>query len=226
MMRNDFKILIVEDEVLIAEFLKDLLISLDYTNLKLAHNKKQAMIHVNEFMPDLVLLDIRMKEELEGIEIAKEINANHKIPFIFITAHSDKEIVHLALDTKPAGYITKPFKKMDVYAAVHLVESNKQVVNQKYLVFKDGYTNVKLSVEDILYAKSDNNYIHIYTTVKKYTLRNTLEWLKENIPQELFHRTHRSFIVNITKITKKNTKSVFVEGIEIPVSRGNHIQLD
>ena len=97
---------------------------------------------------------------------------------------------------------------------------------QKYLVFKDGYTNVKLSVEDILYAKSDNNYIHIYTTVKKYTLRNTLEWLKENIPQELFHRTHRSFIVNITKITKKNTKSVFVEGIEIPVSRGNHIQLD
>ena len=226
MMRNDFKILIVEDEVLIAEFLKDLLISLDYTNLKLAHNKKQAAIHLNEFMPDLVLLDIRMKEELEGIEIAKEINTNHKIPFIFITAHSDKKIVQLALNTKPAGYITKPFKIMDVYAAVHLVENNKEVFNKKYLLFKDGYATIKIAVEDILYAKSDNNYIHIFTTVKKYTLRHTLEWLKENIPQELFHRTHRSFIVNITKITKKNTKSVFVEGVEITVSRENHIRLD
>jgi two-component system response regulator LytT len=225
-MKNNFKILIVDDEVLIAEFLKDVLISLDYTVLKLAHNKNQALLQLKEFMPDLVLLDIRMKRQLEGIEIAKEINAHYNIPFIFITAHSDKDIVQKALDTKPAGYITKPFKKMDVFAAVHLVQSNKEIFTEKYLIFKDGYENVKLLVDDVLYAQCDNNYIHIFTADKKHTLRSSLEWLKENLPHELFHQTHRSYIVNITKITKSNSKSVFINDIEIPVSRRIHIKLD
>ncbi len=223
-MNSDFKILVVDDEVLIAEFLKDELIALGYKNLALAHNRKQAFAVMEEFKPHLVLLDIRMKNEREGIEIAEEINKTFKIPFIYITAHSDKEIVQHALRTKPAGYITKPFKQIDVYAAIHLVETNLDKLNEKFLVFKDGYADVKVSVDDILYAQSDDNYIHIYTTTKKHTVRNTLEWFKENTPEELFHRTHRSYIVNITKITKNTSKSVFISKIEIPVSRGNQVK--
>jgi DNA-binding LytR/AlgR family response regulator len=225
-MNSDFKILIVDDEVLIAEFLKDELISLGYQHIALAHNKKQAFALVNVFKPQLILLDIRMKSEREGIEIAEEINQKYKIPFIFITAHSDKEIVQQALGTKPAGYITKPFKQIDVYAAVHLVETGSENNQEKFLVFKDGYMNIRVSIDDVLYAQSDDNYIHIYTTAKKYTVRNTLEWFKENTPQELFHRTHRSYIVNITKINKSTSKSVFINDIEIPVSRGNQIKLE
>ena len=224
-MKSDFKILIVDDEVLIAEFLKDELASLGYHNIELAHNRKQAITTIEKFKPQLVLLDIRMKTEREGIEIAEEINKAFKIPFIYITAHSDKDIVQQALSTKPAGYITKPFKQIDVYAAVHLVETNSDQQTEKFLVFKDGYADVKLSVDDILYIQSDDNYIHIYTTTKKHTVRNTLEWFKENTPEELFHRTHRSYIVNITKITKSSSKSVFLDEIEIPVSRGNQIKL-
>jgi len=220
-MKSDFRILIVDDEVLIAEFLKDELLALGYHNIELAHHKKQALLKIEEFHPQLVLLDIRMKTEREGIEIAEEINKLYNIPFIFITAHSDKEIVKQALGCKPAGYITKPFKQIDVYAAVHLVEVNFEKTQEQYLVFKDGYTNVKLLVDDILYIQSDGNYIHINTTTKKYTLRNTLEWIKEQVPQQLFHQTHRSFIVNFTKITKTTVKSVFIGELEIPVSRGN-----
>lgn len=223
-MKSDFKILIVDDEVLIAEFLKDELISLGYQHIALAHNRKQAFALIDVFKPQLVLLDIRMKSEREGIEIAQEINKTFKIPFIYITAHSDKEIVQQALNTKPAGYITKPFKQMDVYAAVHLVETIAEKVNERFVVFKDGYSDVRVSVDDILYAQSDDNYIHIYTSTKKHTVRNTLEWFKENIPEELFHRTHRSYIVNSTKITKSTSKSVFIGEIEIPVSRGNQLK--
>lgn len=225
-MQSDFKILIVDDEVLIAEFLKDELISLGYNHIDLAHNRKQALDAIERFKPQLVLLDIRMKNEREGIEIAEEINKLFKIPFIFITAHSDKEIVQQALSTKPAGYITKPFKQIDVYAAVHLVESGSEKNHEKFLVFKDGYADVKISIDDILYAQSNDNYINIYTTQKRYTVRNTLEWFKENTPEELFHRTHRSYIVNITKINKSTSKSVFINDIEIPVSRGNQIKLE
>ena len=113
---------------------------------------------------------------------------------------------------------------MDVYAAVHLIETNLESINEKYLVFKDGYADVKISVDDILYAQSDDNYIHIYAVNKKFTVRNTMEWFKENTPEELFHRTHRSYIVNVTKITRSTSKSVYINEIEIPVSRGNQVK--
>lgn len=224
-MNNPFKILIVDDEVLIAEFLKDELIALGYQYIALAHNKKQAFIQIEEFEPQLILLDIRMKTDREGIEIAEEINAKYKTPFVFITAHSDKEIVKQALNTNPQGYITKPFKQIDVYAAIHLVESNYQKLNEKVLVFKDGYTEIKILADNILYAQSDDNYIHVFTENKKYTIRNSLEWFKENTPDELFHRSHRSYIVNVTKITKSTSKSVFIGEFEIPVSRGNQLKI-
>lgn len=225
-MNSDFKILIVDDEVLIAEFLKDELISLGYQHIALAHNKKQTFALVNAFKPQLILLDIRMKSEREGIEIAEEINKSHNIPFIFITAHSDKDIVQQALNTIPSGYITKPFKQIDVYAAVHLVETNSEKLNERFVVFKDGYAEVKVAVDDILYAQSDDNYIHVFTTSKKHTVRNTLEWFKDSVPEELFHRTHRSYIVNISKVNKATSKNVFINDIEIPVSRGNQIKLE
>jgi two-component system response regulator LytT len=224
-MENNFKILIVDDEVLLAEFLKDELIALGYSNIKLAHNKSQAINRIIEFNPDLILLDIRLKTEREGIEIGEEINNTFKIPFIYITAHSDKDIVTQAIATKPVGYITKPFKQSDVFAAVNLVETQKEEFSEQFFVFKDGYDTIKISVSDIYYVKSDDNYIQIFMSDKKYTIRNTLEWFKENTPPEFFHQTHRSYVVNITKITKTTSKSVFVNNTEIPVSRGNKINL-
>lgn len=221
---STFKILIVDDEVLIAEYLKDVLNELGYRNLALAHNKRQAMIQLEEFQPELVLLDIRMKDELEGIQIAERINQEYKVPFIYITAQSDKEIITKALGTKPAGYITKPFKQPDIYAAVRLVEENAEKNSEKFLAFKDGYSMVRVSVDEILYAKSNDNYIDLFTTSKKYTLRYTLDWLVEHTPDGMFHRTHRSAVVNITKITRATSKSVFIGETEIPVARGNQIR--
>lgn len=225
-MNSDFKILIVDDEVLIAEFLKDELTALGYVNVSLAHNKKQTFSLVEVFKPQLILLDVRMKNEREGIEIAEEINKIYNIPFIFITAHSDKEIVKQALATKPAGYITKPFKQIDIYAAVHLVETKQEKNTEKCIIVKDGYSEIKVMLDTILYAQSDDNYIHIFTTTKKFTIRNTLEWFKENTPPEMFRQTHRSYIVNLSKITVSTSRSVFIGDTEIPVSRGNQPKLN
>lgn len=224
-MATNFKILIVDDEVLIAEFLKDELKGLGYNTIMMAHNKAQCIKQIESFSPELILLDIRMRNDREGIEIAEEINQKYNIPFIFITAHSDREILQEALATRPAGYITKPIKQIDVYAAIRLVESkHKEESQEKFMVIKDGYSEIKVMFDTILYAQSDDNYIHIFTTTKKYTVRNSLEWFRENTPAEMFHRSHRSFIVNLSKISKSNSKSVFIDDIEIPVSRGNQVK--
>lgn len=224
-MKSEFKILIVEDEILIAEVLKDELVALGYENISLAHNKDQAYFKLIENKPDLVLLDIRMKSEQEGIEIAREINLKHKIPFIFITAHSDKYILQTAIETNPVAYITKPFKQIDIYAAIKILEGKSENNNEEYIVFKDNYTDVKLLVNEILYVQSDDNYIHIHTATKRFMIRNTLSWFKENTPSSLFHQTHRSFIVNVSKITKSSSKFVWINSVQIPVSRGNNVNL-
>jgi two-component system response regulator LytT len=222
-MESDFKILVVDDEVIIAEYLKDILVSFGYSNIVLAHNKVKALKQMEEFSPDLVLLDIRMKSEFEGIEIASEISENYNTPYLFITAHSDTQIIEKALKTKPAGYITKPFKEIDVYAAVHLIETNSEVIAEKHILIKDGYAYVKVLIEDVLYAESDNNYLHIYTIQKKYTLRATLDWFKNETRFYSFHQTHRSFIVNKTKVTKYDSKCLEIGGVKIPISRGNQL---
>jgi two-component system, LytTR family, response regulator LytT len=219
------KILVVDDEVLIAEHLKDILISLGFENIKLAHNQQQALTSIAVFNPEIILLDIRMESELVGIGIAQKVAKMYKIPFIFITAHSDKEIIQKALQTKPAGYITKPVKKMDVYAAITIAIKNLEIPEEKLLIFKDGHAIVKLSIDEIFYAKGEGNYIDIVTAGKKYTIRNSLDWFMGNMPEDQFVRIHRSYVVNIKKIDKQTSNNVYIKGNAIPVSRNMQIDL-
>ena len=225
-MSSALKILIIEDEVLIAEFIKDILLSFNYSDIQLAHNKNQASLLLSDFLPDLVLLDIRMTGELDGVEIANEINDKYKIPFVFISAHSDKDIIAKAINTKPISYITKPIKESDIFAAIELVKQKIKIEETNFLLVKNGYENIKLFFDEVLFVKSDDNYIHIFTSDSKYTIRNTLEWFKEKAPTNFFHRTHRSYLVNRNKITKTKPKCVFLGDIEIPVSRGNQLNFD
>lgn len=222
---NHQKILIVDDEVLIAEHLKDILRDLGFVNLSLAHSKSDAIQKIESFKPDLVLLDIRMEEELEGISIAEQINKRFNIPFIFISAHSDASIIRKAVATSPAGYITKPYKKMDIYAAINLVLQAIKNPKQNVLVFKDGYSTVQVPADDILFAQSEGNYIHLNTIRKKYTIRYSLEWLLENVAENQFARVHRSYVVNLHRIEKQNSKAIFIGEFEIPVARNKQPDL-
>jgi len=218
-------ILIVDDEVLIAEFLKDILQSFSFQHIRLAHSSVQATTEIEKLKPSLILLDIRMTTKIEGIVLAEKINELYQVPFIFITAHSDTEILHKALSTKPKGYITKPIKKADVYAAVQLALSNTESVNaQATLAFKDGHSIFNIPTSIILYAKSEGNYLDVVTDKKVYTIRYSLQWLIENLPVNEFKKVHRSYVVNSKKVTQVTSKSVFINNIEIPLSR--NVELD
>lgn len=219
-MNNYTNILIVEDEVLIAEFLKDILISFGFQKLRLAHNSTSAFLEIEKNTPELVLLDIRMKTKLEGIFIAEKINELYQIPFIFITAHSDTEIIEQALATNPEGYITKPFKKMDVFAAIQL--ALKKIETKKLnttLIFKDNHSFISINRSEILYAKIEGNYLDIVTEKKTYSVRNSLQWFQENVSETEFKKVHRSFIVNAKKVTQFNANHLFIGTIKIPISR-------
>jgi two-component system response regulator LytT len=222
---EDFNILIVDDEVLIAEYLKDVLLTLDFTSVQLAHDCEEAFLVINRKTPDLILLDIRMNRELEGIEIAKTINDDYHIPFIFITAHSDKEIISKALETLPLGYLIKPFKKMEVFAALNIAMAAIKKKEAEFITFKDGYETVKLLLQDVLFVVSEGNYINIFSTTKKYFIRYSLKWFKENTQDKGFEQVHKSYVINLAKVDRVTSKSVMIGDLEIPTSRNKSIDL-
>jgi DNA-binding LytR/AlgR family response regulator len=216
------KILIVDDEIFLAEYLFDILKKLGFFDIRMSHSISQSIKLIEQNKPDVILLDIRMENDLDGIELANQINEKYKIPFIYITAHSDKAILAKAMKTIPSGYITKPFKPIDIFAALNLTLYRLSIEEDNFFIFKDGQNNVKINPKCILYAQSEGNYIDIHCTDKKYSLRNSLEWLLEQLPSNQFMRVHRSFVINLNEVEKINAQTLTLKGIEIPVSR-NHI---
>lgn len=217
------KILIVEDEGIIAEHLKIILQNAAFEKIQVAHDKSSAINAIESFRPDLALLDIRLDQKTEGIDVANEINNKLEIPFIFITAHSDNQLLTDALATKPSGFITKPFKQPDVVAAVNIA----LLKNQKPSVFKfkNGYDDVIIHSNEILFVKSEKNYIDIICKDKRFCLRNSLDWFLSEIDNANFVKVHRSYIVNLKHAHKLTANEISVSTFSIPVSRSNLPQI-
>lgn len=216
---EDLKVLIVEDEILIAEDLKDNLKKFGITKIRMVHDKEDAMLEIRTWKPDVLLLDIRLEKDTEGIDIGEYLMKNNPIPFIYITAHSDVELIKKIVKTNPAGYITKPFKKSDLYAAISLIAEDLKKSSSKSINIKDGYNTVRLSIDQIIYVESDGNYINVQCENKKYALRQSLESLAQDLDEDQFFRIHRSYLININKIEKYSSKDVTVGGYDLPLSR-------
>ena len=208
------KILIVEDEILIADFIADFLNKKGFSNIEMAHKPEIAVKFFQSFEPEIVLMDINLNGENAGIELAK--NTNKDAAVIFLTGQNDEFLMNKALATNPETYLTKPIKEDDLMAAIKLVLLKKQLNS---ISIKDGYDFIKINHDAILFIKSDNNYIDIHTTSKKYSIRQSLDGFLEEIANSNFIRVHRSYIVNSSKIQKKTKSSLFIENHEIPFSK-------
>lgn len=116
----DEKILIVEDEAIVAIEIQDKLKEIGYAVATIAHKGEEALQKVKESIPDLVLMDINLGEGIDGIETAKKIHSNFDIPVIYLTAYSDNETLQKAKITKPYGYITKPFNERELHIVIEI----------------------------------------------------------------------------------------------------------
>jgi len=214
------KILIVEDEILIAEYVKEMLADDGFTAVKMAHERDDAVMMFRAYCPDIILMDINIHGRDTGIDLAGTKNPEANI--IFLTAQSDMATMQKALATAPSSYLTKPIRKTDLMAAIQLVLQNKK---ERFVTIKDGYGTVKIAQDDILYIKADNVYLDIYTTKKNFTVRHTLEKFMLELDAAAFAKTHRSYIVNRAAVTGKSSKSVYIGDIEIPLSRNYSLDL-
>ncbi len=118
---NKISILIVDDEALIAEDIKEICELSGYDIAGISYTAGQALHAINKMNIDLVLLDINLEDQLTGIEIAQYINKqNIFIPFVFLTSYSDAKSLNAAKDTYPMGYVVKPFNKEQLISTIEI----------------------------------------------------------------------------------------------------------
>jgi PAS domain S-box-containing protein len=113
-------ILLVEDDFPVAESIQASLRSLGYMVPMIAQSREEALRQVAETFPDLVLMDIHLEHEMEGIEAAEQIRACFDIPVIYLTAHDDEEILQRARITEPFGYLLKPFNLRELHSTIEI----------------------------------------------------------------------------------------------------------
>lgn len=109
-----FRVLIVEDDLINAKLLQEFLRIKGYDVLDILQSGEQAVKFVEKSKPDLVFMDIQLEGELNGIEAAQIINAKAHVPILYLTSQTDKEVIEKARETKPVGYIIKPFSPLQL----------------------------------------------------------------------------------------------------------------
>ncbi|AKB25093.1 response regulator receiver [Methanosarcina sp. MTP4] len=129
------RILVVEDEHIVAMGIKKMLKSLGYQVTGIASSGEDAISKAESTFPDLVLMDIMLKGNIDGIEAAREIIKRFELPVVYLSAYSDSQILERAKQTGPFGYIVKPFEEKDLHSSIevalhrHEVEKKKQEEN-------------------------------------------------------------------------------------------------
>ena len=214
-------ILLVEDDFLNRRLSKKTLIENGYIVLE-AKNAKETIEILKKETVDVAVLDINLGEnEQNGITLGQQIKDQYSIPFIYLTAYENPEIINEAILTSPYSYLTKPFKNIDLIASIEIAakQSALKTKQSPKILVKDQEYNVEISTEDINFIESEGNYILFHTDCKIYKTRSTIKNIMEILSESTFIQTHRAYVVNKTKIEKFNIKSLVIKNVTIPVSK-------
>ncbi|WP_109831419.1 LytR/AlgR family response regulator transcription factor [Reichenbachiella versicolor] len=225
------KVLIVEDDPQIAESLSDMLEILDHEVVGIAESYDAAVKLLSEGTAEIALLDIQIKGDKTGIDVAEKIKSDFLIPFIFTTAYADKETIKKASQHSPYGYIVKPYGMKDINASIEIaIENHKLLENQKpeeekglfnseSLFVKANSKMIRIKMSEILYTEAKGDYVIFKTTDKGYIVHTTFKNVEMKLDPDLFVKVHRSFIVNVDKIIDIEENNLLINDHVIPVSR-------
>jgi DNA-binding LytR/AlgR family response regulator len=226
------RILIVEDDMIIAANLSMQLTQLGYEVTGIESRGEEAVVHAKVNTPDIVLMDIQLKGALNGIETAKKILQDVQIPIIYLTANSDELTFNKAKETNPYAFISKPFNKLDLERTIALAiqryekqppqvvtrEPEAEILGDRIFVRFNGRL-IKILLSDILYIEAERNYCNIITEENNYMVVSPLKTIEGKLLAGDFVRVHRSFMVNILKLDVVGEDYVEINKKSIPVSK-------
>lgn len=213
---SKLNIYIVEDDPIIAITIETALKKQGYNICGNADNADEALEEIKETNPDLVLLDIQLDGEKDGVDLAECLDRLEK-PYLYLTSQTDPHTIKRVKETRPLGYIVKPFTENGLRSNIE-VAWNSYKNDEEYLNFSANNEHYKVKQSQILYLKAYDNYCYVITSEHEYLVPKTLKFLAEQLNSEKFIKTHRSYFVNLLKIEALRTDSLLINNIEIPVS--------
>jgi len=204
------KILVVEDEVAVALELEEGLTHEGYEVAGMARSGKEAVDMARRFRPDLVLMDIVMPGDMDGIDASRKIRQELEIPVVFLTGHSQEELIDRAKSAEPYGYILKPLHKRQIRATIEIALHNKERKaspredheglnsGKSHRLFSNrlpkklaGFTPGELRVADLVgqgkSTKEIAKLLHLST--------ETISWHRKNIRKKLGLNNKRSSLM-------------------------------
>lgn len=239
---NGISILIVEDESIVALDIADYLNQFGYQVCGTAADGAAALKLFAAQQPDLVLMDIHLRGDMDGIEVARKLLDVRKVPLIYLTAQADLQTANRAKLTKPSAYLLKPFDERSLRIAIDLalhnfvedappaVSANSETPsltadvllrNGNQLFVKQQGRFVKIALNELLYCQADGIYTDLVSTTHKYALRLSLTTVIDKLSENGMVRVHRSFAVNIGQIESLSDREVTVGGKPIPIGNAH-----
>lgn len=224
--KNQIKILIVEDELLLAEQMAEYLKSTNYTVLKILDNGEDAINFLKEDSPDLILMDIELNGKMDGIETAIKMQESVFIPIIYLSKKNDDQTLHKVKVTLPAAYLTKPFKNYDLRNSIEMaiykgdmdhqkearheiklnleidIQNNdglKQLQNRVFYRERNGGLR-KLLLEEIVYLEKRSQSITVHTISGSFEIQTSLKKFLDQIKNTLIYRIHEQYAINLVYI--------------------------
>jgi two-component system, LytTR family, response regulator LytT len=221
------KILIVEDELIIAEDIRMQLIHFGYEVTGVAINYNQALNAIMENMPDMVLVDIGIEGNKDGIELGAFLKSDADIPFIYLTSNAEKAVIDRAKTTFPNAYLLKPFKAQALYAAIEIAlanghgtpdiddTTNSTLGELQYYVLKDSIfvkkdnTFYKVKFADILFIRVTDNQLNLFIADNQVlNIDSPLAPLAGLLTESWFCQTHPAYIVNLNHLDEFNDNRI------------------
>jgi DNA-binding LytR/AlgR family response regulator len=239
-MKSPAKILIVEDEMIIGANISLQLSKLGYEVTGIVSRGEEAIAHVKQNRPDIVLMDIQLKGDLDGIDTVIKMKGQANIPVIYLTANANEDHFARAKATNPYAFISKPFKKLDLQHAIELTMDRiknsdskdpedstcvSPFIQSDCIYVRRNERMIKILISDIYYFEADRNYCKIYAKNKECLLVMTLKEIDDKLPPEHFLRIHRSFIINLSHVDEVAGTHVVIGKKAIPLSKTQRREL-
>lgn len=185
--------------------------------VKTFSNLKDAQKYINQFPIDLMFLDIQISRT-NGMDFYK--NLNKKIPVIFTTAFAEYAVD--GFNVSALDYLLKPidYERFEeaIHKAVLILVDKKLAQSEDFLMIRADYKLNKIAYNDIVYIEGLDDYVKIHLIdQKKITARISMKSILEKLPENLFVRVHRSYIVPLKKVKSIQNKILYLDQIEIPI---------
>jgi len=214
---DKINILLIEDTKSEEEALTSVLLENDYNIVGVATNYTEALTLFYQHKVDLVIIDVFLNGQPEGITFAETITITPNVakPFVFLTSSKDRQIFERAKLTKPFSFLLKPFNELEVLYAIEMAiekfyeqtnvfvsEEQDTVIGNSHLFIKKKNALKKVALQDIIYIEVEERYCNIITSNENYLVALSLTKITEFLDTNTFAKTHRNYIVNTNKINE------------------------